>query len=152
MVGLPALFTPERQLVSMNSVNTSQQDAPNWRVLIVDDNVDSAYLMVAMMQMYGYQSRIAYTGQSALDMIVEYQPDFVMLDISLPDIDGYEVARRIRQNTQLKNVKLIASTGYGLESDRQKSEEAGFNYHLVKPMDPDKLPQIFEMLANQISQ
>jgi two-component system, sensor histidine kinase len=133
----------------MDSVDTPSQDAPSWRVLIVDDNVDGAYLMAAMMQMYGHQTRIAYTGQSALDTMVEFQPDFVMLDISLPDIDGYEIARRIRQNTQFKDVKLIAATGYGLESDRQKSKEAGFDHHLLKPMEPDKLPHILEKLARQ---
>lgn len=81
------------------------------------------------------ETRTAFTGQSALDMAVDYQPDFVVLDIGLPDMDGYEVARRLRQFPQLKNLRLIAATGYGQNSDRQRTKEVGFDYHLVKPID-----------------
>lgn len=135
----------------MDSLNTSQQSVSSWRVLIVDDNVDGADMLAAIMKIYGHQTCIAYTGQNALDIIVEYRPDFVVLDIGLPDMDGYEVARRIRQNTEVKDVKLIAATGYGLDSDRQSSKEAGFDYHLVKPIDPEKLPDILALLAGQPS-
>lgn len=93
------------------------------------------------------ETRTAFTGQSALDMAVDYQPDFVVLDIGLPDMDGYEVARRLRQFPQLKNLRLIAATGYGQNSDRQRTKEVGFDYHLVKPIDPDQLQLVLEMLA-----
>ena len=83
----------------------------------------------------GNETRTAFTGQSALDMAVDYQPDFVVLDIGLPDMDSYEVARRLRQFPQLKNLRLIAATGYGQNSDRQRTKEVGFDYYLVKPID-----------------
>lgn len=151
MIRLSNVFTPERQVVDMNSMEISPQAAPNWRVLIVDDNVDSTNLVATIMQMYGHQTQKAYNGESALEMITVYRPDFVLLDIGLPDINGYEVAQRIRENPQTKNVKLIAVTGYGFDSDRQKSKESGFDYHLVKPIDPGELPKIFDMLARQSS-
>lgn len=110
MVRMSDMFVSERQVAGMNQ-EASQQIAPTWRVLIVDDNTDSANLVATIVQMYGHQTQMAYNGQSALEMIADYQPDFVLLDIGLPDINGCEVARRIRENPQTKNVKLIAVTG-----------------------------------------
>jgi CheY-like chemotaxis protein len=80
-------------------------------------------------------------------MAVEYRPDFVVLDIGLPVMDGYEVARRLRQIPELKDTRLIAATGYGRDTDRRRSEEAGFDYHLVKPIDPEKLQSVLELLS-----
>ncbi len=99
-----------------------------------------------MLQMFGHEVQAAYSGQTALETAVEYQPDFVLLDIGLPDMNGYEVARRLRQQPQTKDVRLIAMTGYGQDSDRQRSQEAGFDHHLVKPVDPQKLQ---DLLATQ---
>jgi len=96
----------------------------------------------------GHNVRVAYSGQDALDMAAEYQPDIVLLDIGLPGMDGYEVARRLRANTQLEKVKLIAVTGYGQEGDRLQSQEAGFDYHLVKPVDAQKLEDVLGELMN----
>ena len=146
IVRLPALLSLERQ-AKMTSTETAQQTAQSWRVLVVDDKVDGADMVAAMMQMYGHQTRTAYSAQDALDIAVEYRPDFVVLDIGLPEMDGYEVARRLRQLPQLKDVRLIAATGYGRDSDRQLSQEAGFDYHLVKPIDPEKLQIVLEMLT-----
>jgi two-component system CheB/CheR fusion protein len=116
-------------------------------VLVVDDNVDAANMITAMLQHYGHQTETVYSAQRALEMAVEYRPDFVVLDIGLPRMDGYEVARRLRQIPELKNTRLIASTGYGQDTDRQRSEEAGFDYHLVKPIDPEKLQTVLEALG-----
>ena len=146
IVRLPALDVPEKP-AERTSVETAQQAVQVWRVLVVDDNVDGADMIAAMMQMFGYETRTVYNGQSALDIAVEYQPDFVVLDIGLPDMDGYEVARRLRQLPQLKNLRLIAATGYGQNSDRQRTKDAGFDYHLVKPIDPEQLQIVLETLA-----
>jgi two-component system CheB/CheR fusion protein len=80
-------------------------------------------------------------------MAIEDQPDVVLLDIGLPEMDGYEVARRIRQDPALQNIVLVAVTGYGLESDRVRSQEAGFDHHLVKPVDFDALLELLAAIA-----
>ena len=103
-------------------------------------------MLVMMLQMFGHEVQAAYSGQTALETAVEYQPDFVLLDIGLPDMCGYEVARRLRRQPQTKDARLIAITGYGQDSDRQCSQKAGFDHHLVKPVDPQKLQ---DLLATQ---
>jgi len=131
------------------STGTAKQAARDWRVLVVDDNVDAANMIAMMLQLFGHQTETVYSAQRALEMAVEYRPDFVVLDIGLPGMDGYEVARRLRQIPELKDIRLIAATGYGQDADRQRSEEAGFNYHLVKPIDPEKLQKVLEMLGRR---
>ncbi len=147
-VRLPVLVSQARQSQSPPIVPV-KQPAQTWRVLVVDDNVDSADSTVMLLQLSGHEVRVAYSGQTALETAVEYQPDFVLLDIGLPEMDGYEVARRLRQYPQLKDVRLIAATGYGQESDRQRTQEAGFDHHLVKPVDVEKLEELMAVLARQ---
>jgi CheY-like chemotaxis protein len=86
-----------------------------------------------LLQVSGHEVRVTYSGQDALDIAGKYQPDIVLLDIGLPGMHGYEVARRLRGHAELKEVELIAVTGYGQEADRLQSQQAGFDYHLVKP-------------------
>lgn len=148
IVRLPALLSPTTQ-VNLPSIETAQPAASALRVLVVDDNIDGANMMATMLQMFGHQTQEAYSGQSALDLAVEYQPDFVVLDIGLPEMDGFEVARRLRQLPQLKDVRLIAATGYGRDSDRQLSQEAGFDYHLVKPIEPEALQKLLTLTAQK---
>ena len=136
IVRLPAL-SPVRE--SIVPVEAAKPPAQTSRVLVVDDNMDVADMLAMMLQMFGHEVQAVYSGQTALETAVEYQPDFVLLDIGLPDMNGYEVARRLRQQPQTKDVRLIAMTGYGQDSDRQLSQEAGFDLHLVKPVDPKKL-------------
>ena len=119
------------------------------KILVVDDNADSADMVALTLQMSGHEARAAYSGQAALQIVVEYQPDFVLLDIGMPEMNGYEVARRLRQLAPTKNAWLIAITGYGQDTDRQLTQEAGFDYHLVKPIDPDKLEEVLTKLAKQ---
>jgi len=146
IVRLPAL-SPASE--SIAPIETAKQPAQTSRVLVVDDNVDAADMLVMMLQMFGHEVQAAYSGQTALETAVEYQPDFVLLDIGLPDMNGYEVARRLRQQPQTKDVRLIAMTGYGQDSDRQRSQEAGFDHHLVKPVDPQKLQDLLATRAKQ---
>ena len=107
------------------------------RVLIVDDNDDSAASMAMLLQIYGHDARVANDGPAGLELALEFQPHVVVLDIGLPGMDGYEVARRLRERQPA--TMLIALTGYGGPEDRQRAIEAGFDRHLVKPVDPDEL-------------
>ena len=140
-VRLPVLSSRTGRSQVLSDEKKKRPDS-GWRVLVVDDNIDSADSIAMLLQVSGHDVRVAYSGQGALDTAVDYQPDIILLDIGLPGMDGYEVARRLRAHTQLKRVKLIAVTGYGQEADRLQSQEAGFDYHLVKPVDAQKLQDL----------
>jgi len=104
------------------------------RVLIVDDSVDTADSMALLLNASGHEVRVAHDGPTALHVAGDYRPDVMILDIGLPGLNGYEVARQMRQHPLLGGVMLIAMTGYGQESDRQRAVAAGFDHHLVKPV------------------
>jgi CheY-like chemotaxis protein len=107
---------------------------------VVDDNVDAANsLAMLMARAYGQEVRVAHDGPEALAVAVEFLPEVVLLDIGLPGMDGHEVARRLRERPEFGSATLVALTGWGQESDRRKSSEAGFDRHLVKPADPADL-------------
>jgi two-component system OmpR family response regulator len=112
------------------------------RVLVVDDNRDSAETIAMLVELWGHQVRIVHDGPAALASLREspdWLPEVVLLDIGLPGIDGYEVARRLRHEPSVEGILMVAMTGYGQERDRQLSREAGFDHHLVKPVDPAML-------------
>jgi CheY-like chemotaxis protein len=115
------------------------------RVLVVDDNVDTSKGMVRLLKMAGYDAQTAHDGQTAIATACAFRPEVVLLDIGLPGMDGYQVAARLRRAEDLKGVQIIAVSGYGQESDRRRSQEAGFDRHLVKPVDYEVLLSI---LAN----
>jgi DNA-binding response OmpR family regulator len=108
-------------------------------VLVVEDHLDIAETLAKLLRMRGYKVRVALDGLTASQAAEEVLPDVVLLDIGLPGIDGYEVARRIKKQTHEKRPLFIAVTGLGQESDRRQSEEAGIDLHLVKPVDPGQL-------------
>jgi CheY-like chemotaxis protein len=110
-------------------------------VLIVDDNADAAETMQILLSSLGHETAVAQTGMEALQRVQEFVPDVVLLDIGLPGIDGYEVARRLRAMKQDPPFKIVAVTGWGQEADRERSKEAGFDLHLVKPIDTADLEQ-----------
>jgi CheY-like chemotaxis protein len=112
------------------------------RVLVVDDNRDSADLQATLLHHNGHEVRTAYDGTDALEVALQFLPDVVLLDIGLPEIDGYEVAYRIRQQDVLSRVVLIAMTGYGQPEDRLRSQAVGFDHHLVKPAEFAELQAI----------
>jgi PAS domain S-box-containing protein len=114
----------------------------NVRVLIIDDNVDSADCLAMVVQLQGYVCQVAYDGPTAVTLASKFKPHIVLLDIGLPGMDGYEVARELRQRPETKGVILIAMTGWGQEEDRRKSKDAGFERHLVKPVDPAALEAV----------
>jgi CheY-like chemotaxis protein len=98
--------------------------------------------MALLLQIWGHEVRTAFDGPAALALATEYQPDVVLLDIGLPGMNGYEVAQRLRQLPGLDRAVLAAVTGYGQESDRQRTRNAGFDRHLVKPVDPAALQDL----------
>jgi signal transduction histidine kinase len=112
------------------------------RILVVDDNVDAAEALAMLLELRGYQTRVAYTGLLALDAASEFRPQVVFLDIGLPGINGYEVARRLRADTILPQPLLVALTGWGSDEDRRQAHAAGFDQHLVKPVDSSKLAAV----------
>ena len=114
---------------------------PAWRVLVVDDNEDAAAMLAMLLQMSGHTTRIAHDGPQALAAADDFGPDAVLLDIGLPGIDGHEVARRLRRRPGGRELLLLAVTGWGQLPDRQATTDAGFDAHLVKPVDPDVLLQ-----------
>ena len=105
------------------------------RVLVVDDNVDAAVLLADMLADVGCTTRAVYDGPTALETAVAFEPDVALLDIGLPVMDGYELARRLAAHPQLTGVRLVAVTGYGQPEDRERTRDAGFHAHLVKPVD-----------------
>jgi PAS domain S-box-containing protein len=119
------------------------------RVLVVDDNSDSAESLAIWLELVGHDVRTAYDGQQALAVARELRPDVIFLDIGMPGMSGYEVARRLREQPETRDVLLLAMTGWGQEEDRRRSREAGFDEHLVKPLDPKRLEERLAELAAQ---
>ncbi len=112
------------------------------RVLVVDDNVDTAESLSWLLQSCGHDVRVAHSGTGAVAAARDFCPDAVLLDVGLPDIDGFEVARRLRAAPECKRTVLVASTGYSRDRDRTRASEAGFDHYLVKPFDPCRFTQI----------
>jgi two-component system CheB/CheR fusion protein len=112
------------------------------RVLVVDDNVDSAESLASWLELVGHEACVAHDGASALTMAGSFAPEVVLLDLGMPDLDGFEVARRLRAVPDFDRVRLVALTGYGREEDRRRSRAAGFDDHLVKPVNPQALAEL----------
>ncbi|HZH76430.1 MAG TPA: response regulator, partial [Archangium sp.] len=109
------------------------------RLLVVDDNQDAAELLTELLSAKGYATRVAFDGPTGLQVAREFQPHLAILDVGLPVMDGYELASKLRQEPTLQSLKLVALTGYGQDSDRHRARAAGFDVHLVKPIDPGQL-------------
>ncbi len=103
-----------------------------FRILVVDDNRAAADALVKLLSIRGHVLQAVYTGETAIEEAPRFQPEVILLDIGLPDIEGYDVARAIRSDESVK-ATLVALTGYGQESDVRKAEKAGFSHHLIKP-------------------
>lgn len=112
------------------------------RVLIVDDNVDAAEIMAVLLQSLGHQVQTAHDGITGFEAARTFRPDVVLLDVGLPSMNGYEVARCLRRQPETAKIFLVALTGYGREEDRRLSREAGFNIHVLKPLGMDVLKSI----------
>jgi signal transduction histidine kinase/CheY-like chemotaxis protein len=112
------------------------------RVLIADDNRDAAESLALLLELSGHDVRVAHLGQTALSLAQTFRPDVALLDIGMPDLSGYEVARVLRQEPWATELQLIALTGWGQDDDRRSAMEAGFDHHLTKPIDPDQLGRL----------
>jgi two-component system CheB/CheR fusion protein len=110
--------------------------------LIIDDNVDAASSLAELLRLEGHQCEAIYSAHEALERAAALRPEWVLLDIGLPDLDGYEVARRLRQIDGLEEVGLIALTGYGRAEDLERTRIAGFDGHIVKPLDFGELERV----------
>ena len=130
---------------------TSQPATRPLRVLLVDDNVDTVLSFSLLLEAHGHHVRTAHDGLEAVQAALDYRPDLVLLDIGLPGLNGYEVAKRLRQDPGLKDVVLVALTGYGQNADRQAPMEAGFNHHLVKPARLEQLQQILAAVSEKVT-
>ena len=105
------------------------------RVLLVDDNVDAVDALAEILQMHGYETLVAHSGHGAVKTALSEHPDIILLDIGLPGMDGYDVARRLREGGARPDTLLVAMTGFGQATDFERSRSAGFHRHLVKPVD-----------------
>ena len=127
--------------------------ASGHRLLVVDDNQDAANSLAVLLRLQGHEVRVAHDGVSALEAASELRPTVVLLDLGMPGMDGYEVARRIRQTAGLQKTVLAALTGWGQREDRRRTAKAGFDHHLVKPVDPQALESLLAGLpADRVPQ
>jgi PAS domain S-box-containing protein len=151
IVRLP-LSTVEPEKSSTDDGDGQQQadhTSAGHRLLVVDDNEDAANSLAMLLRLKGHQVKVAHHGPAALEIAQNYRPDLIFLDIGMPGMDGYEVARRLRERPKLKNVVLAALTGWGQQEDRRRSAEAGFDHHLVKPPEPKVVESLLGDLAQR---
>ena len=143
IVRLPLNQRAETEAVSGSSEKAATVFVP-MRILVVDDNTDAAQVTAMLLEMWGHEVRTAHDGTSALDLAEAFMPQAILLDIGLPLMDGYEVAARLRKQAAFSWVLLVAMTGYGQEDDRRRSRTAGFDEHLVKPVEAQVLRDLLE--------
>jgi len=128
-------------------VPAGKEERKRLRVLVVEDNLDSAESLRMLLEACGYEVTLASTGPEGLEAARALKPDVVLCDIGLPGLDGYGVARTLRDNPTTAKARLIAVTAYGQDEDRRRSHEAVFEQHLVKPVDPDALQRVLNCSA-----
>jgi CheY-like chemotaxis protein len=120
------------------------------KILVVDDNHDAAASLSMLLELKGHVVRSAYDGEDALQLAENFRPHIVLLDLGMPKMNGYEACRRIRDHAWGAQMTLIALTGWGQEDDRRKSSAAGFDGHLVKPVDPETLEELSMSLHSRL--
>lgn len=146
---VPAVLAPRLQQMP-NRSEAPQPAVLPLRILVADDNVDTALTLAMLLKRLGHDVRTAHTGPKALEAAQDYQPSLLLLDIGMPGLNGYEVAKRIREQPVLDGVMLVAVTGYGHEADRQLSRQAGFDHHLVKPTDFSQVERILATVSEKV--
>jgi PAS domain S-box-containing protein len=145
VVRLPLLET-ERQVPAVGRGEHNGEAAASCRILVVDDNVDAAESLAMLLSISGHQVRTANNGLAGLDQVSSFRPDVVLLDLGMPGIDGYETARKIRESQSDKQPFVVALTGWGQDEDRRRTKEAGFDFHMVKPVDTTALQDLLSTL------
>jgi signal transduction histidine kinase/ActR/RegA family two-component response regulator len=117
------------------------------KVLVVDDNADLVEMLSMVVEAAGHDVRKAFDGRSGISAALEYQPDLILLDVGMPDMNGTEVAKELRRHQEVAGARIVALTGWGQAEDRQRTADAGFDDHLTKPADPERIQQILEEVA-----
>jgi two-component system CheB/CheR fusion protein len=144
VVTLPIVPQPAAALDPADPSESAWEGGAARRILVVDDNSDAAETLADLLSLWGYETEAAFDGPTGIQIAQRQHPDAILLDISMPGMSGYDVARELRKIPELEGVLLVALTGYGQEEDRRKTYEAGFDLHLVKPVDPEKLQNLLE--------
>ena len=126
------------------SGSSSADQSIGRKILIADDNSDAAVSLSMLLQMMGHETRIAHDGLEAVEIAEHFHPEVVLLDLGMPKLDGYEAVRRMAARPWARSSLLVAITGWGQEADRQRTRQAGFHRHLVKPVDLDALGQLID--------
>jgi CheY-like chemotaxis protein len=148
VVTLPLMQAASGQDADAGAAGVSVPDGGPLRLLVVDDNVDAAATLAMLLEVCGYEVMVENDSLRALERALAERPDACLLDIGLPEMDGNELARRLRADPRTRAALLVAVTGYGQEQDRRAALEAGFDHHLVKPVDLDKLAAILAGLGS----
>ena len=146
-IGRGAVFTVRLPLIEAapklpETVETDQPSRKQLHILIIEDNRDSAESMRLLLDLLGHEVRVAHSGPGGLAAAKEWRPDVVLCDIGLPSMDGYETARQLRKLPGMDKILLVAISGYGQETDVQRSKEAGIDDHFLKPIELSKLEDV----------
>jgi two-component system CheB/CheR fusion protein len=144
-IRLPRSVVVERRTTGFGAADVAAAPSgPRCKVVVADDNRDAADSLKLLLELSGHNAFVAYNGQQAIDLGARERPHAFVLDVGMPDLTGYEVARRIRQQAWGRGALLLAVTGWGQDDDKAKAKAAGFDYHFTKPVNPD---QVEEALA-----
>ena len=128
---------------------SDQPATPSYRILVVDDNQDSAESLAMLLRVTGHETHTAFDGLAAVEKAGALRPDVVLLDVGMPQLNGHDACRRIRAQAWGDKMVLIAQTGWGQDQDRRRTAEAGFDGHLVKPVDADVLMKMIDSLQRE---
>ena len=137
-----SVVVSQRPTGELEHLPSLQAAGPRGKVMVVDDNRDAADTLSLVLRMSGHEVFVGHSGKDALELGPRERPDAVILDIGMPDMTGYDAARRIRREAWGRQVLLVAVTGWGQEDDKEKARAAGFDRHLTKPIDPDQLERM----------
>ena len=146
-VRIPTLAAADLSPKNHETGSRKQPKCPGLRVLVVDDIADVADVLKMLLDLEGFETRVAYSGVAALESARDFRPDVVICDIGLPEMDGHEIARRLRRDPDMAPAMLIALTGWGAEGEVRRTRESGFDFHLVKPVDANALLELLSHMA-----
>ncbi|MDP9008073.1 MAG: ATP-binding protein [Pseudomonadota bacterium] len=146
-VRLPLMAAAESPAARDEAAEREPPQRPRLRILVVDDIADVADVLKMLLDLEGFETRVAYSGPTALECAREYRPDVVICDIGLPAMDGHEIARRLRSDPKVASATLIALTGWGAEGEVRRTRESGFDFHLVKPVDASALLELLSQIS-----
>jgi two-component system, chemotaxis family, CheB/CheR fusion protein len=145
----PDRAMPQGMPLGSGETKDGERTSAGLRILVVDDNEDSAESLALWLQLMGHDTLTAHDGPEALDAAPGYRPDLIFLDIGMPGLSGYDVARRLRERPETRDTLIVATTGWGQEEDRRRSKEAGFDHHLVKPLEPERLMGLLARISRK---